>query len=97
MEKKLFVGSISFNTTEDSLRNFFSQAGTVESASIIIDRNSGRSKGFGFVEMASPEEAAKAKEMLNGKELDGRPIVVDEAKPMEKKPFRKPFDRQNNY
>jgi RNA recognition motif-containing protein len=47
--------------------------------------------------MASPEEAAKAKEMLNGKELDGRPIVVDEAKPMEKKPFRKPFDRQNNY
>jgi RNA recognition motif-containing protein len=65
MEKKLFVGSLSFNTTEDSLRDLFAQAGTVESVAIIIDRDSGRSKGFGFVEMSSSEEAEKAKEMCN--------------------------------
>jgi len=97
MEKKLFVGSLSFNTTEDALRDLFSQAGTVESVAIIVDRNTGRSKGFGFVEMSSSEEAEKAKEMFNGKELDGRTIMVDEARPMEKKPFRPRggFDRPN--
>ena len=87
--QKLYVGSLSYDTKEDSLKDFFSQAGTVNSASIIMDRISGRSKGFGFVEMSSEEEAKKAIEMLNGKELDGRTIVVDEAKPMEKKPFKK--------
>lgn len=82
MEKKLYVGSLSYDTTEDSLRDFFSKAGEVVSVAIVIDRISGRSKGFGFVEMASEKEAKKAKETLNGKELDGRTIVVDEARPM---------------
>ena len=84
MEKKLYVGSLSYNTTEDSLRDLFSGAGTVESATVIMDKISGRSKGFGFVEMSSEEEAQKAKEMFNGKELDGRNLIVDEAKPMKK-------------
>ena len=88
MESKLYVGSLSYDTTEDSLKDLFSQAGTVSSATIIIDKISGRSKGFGFVEMSSEEEAKKAIEMFNGKELDGRNIVVDEAKPMKKRPFR---------
>lgn len=85
---KLYVGSLSYDTTEDSLKELFSQAGTVSSATIIIDKISGRSKGFGFVEMSSEEEAKKAVEMFNGKELDGRNLVVDEARPMKKKPFR---------
>ena len=88
MEKKLYVGSLSYDTTENSLKDLFSQAGTVESAAIITDKISGRSKGFGFVEMSSEDEAKKAIEMFNGKELDGRSIVVNEARPMEKKPFR---------
>lgn len=89
MEKKLYVGSLSYETTEDSLKELFSKAGTVSSVSIIMDKFSGKSKGFGFVEMSSEKEAKKAIEMFNGKELDGRNIVVDEAKPMEKRPFRK--------
>jgi RNA recognition motif-containing protein len=84
MSNKLYVGSLSYDTTEDGLKEFFSQAGTVASASIITDKMSGRSKGFGFVEMSSEEEAKKAVEMLNGKELDGRAIIVDEARPMRK-------------
>lgn len=89
MTNKVYVGNLSFDTTEDSLKELFAQAGTVTSASIVMDKFSGRSKGFAFVEMSSEEEAKKAIETLNGKELDGRNIVVDEAKPMEKKPFRK--------
>ncbi len=88
MSKKLFVGGLSYNTTEDTLRDFFKEAGTVESASIIMDRMSGRSKGFGFVEMSTEEEAASAIDSLNGKELDGRNITVNEAKPMEDRPRR---------
>ncbi len=84
MEKKLYIGSLSYDTTDNSLKEFFSAAGAVESVTIIKDRISGRSKGFGFVEMASGEEAAKAKEMFDGKELDGRKIIVDEARPMKK-------------
>ena len=95
MAKKLYVGSLSYNTTDDQLKDHFSQAGTVESATVIMDRNSGRSKGFGFVEMSSEEEAKKAIEMFNGKELDGRNIIVDEAKPMVKKPFKK-FDNRGD-
>ena len=87
MNNKLYIGNLSYSTTEDSLRDLFSQAGTVSSATIITDKVSGRSKGFGFVEMSSGEEAEKAKAELNGKELDGRTIVVDEARPM-KKTFR---------
>ena len=83
MAKRLYVGSLSYNTTEDALRDAFSQAGTVESSSIIMDRMTGRSKGFGFVEMSTDEEAQKAIEMWHGKELDGRTLVVNEARPME--------------
>ena len=85
MSKKLYVGSLSYDTTEDSLKDLFSKAGKVESASIIIDKISGRSKGFGFVEMSTDEEAKKAIETLNGKELDGRTLMVDEARPMKKR------------
>ena len=81
MATKLYVGNLSFKTTGDSLRDLFSQAGTVESASIIEDRETGRSRGFGFVEMATPEEAAAAIERFNGKEIDGRALTVNEAKP----------------
>lgn len=82
MALKLFVGGISWDTTEDSLRTFFSQAGSVTSATIITDKYSGRSKGFGFVEMSTDEEAKEAIAKLNGQMLDGRTIVVNEAKPM---------------
>ncbi|MFC1732878.1 RNA recognition motif domain-containing protein [candidate division KSB1 bacterium] len=81
MNKKLFVGGIAYKTSEDALREAFAQAGTVESATIIMDRMSGRSKGFGFVEMATDEEAQAAIEMWNEKELDGRTVTVNEARP----------------
>jgi len=84
MDNRLYVGSLSYNTTEDSLKDAFSKAGTVVSATVVTDKYSGRSKGFGFVEMSSGEEAEKAVEMLNGQELDGRKIIVDEARPMKK-------------
>lgn len=81
MATKLYVGGLSFDTTEEGLRTFFEQAGTVESVAIVTDRYSGRSRGFGFVEMASNAEARKAIQELSGKTLDGRPISVDEARP----------------
>ncbi len=84
MNKKLYVGSLSYDTTADTLKDLFSQAGTVESVAVIIDKISGRSKGFGFVEMSSEEEATKAIEMFNGKEFEGRNIIVNEARPMRK-------------
>jgi len=93
MAKKLFVGGISYETTENTLKETFSKAGTVESATIIVDKMSGRSKGFGFVEMSSEEEAQKAIEMFNGKELDGRNVTVNEAKPMESRPRQGGFQR----
>ena len=83
MAKKLYVGGLSYNTTQDALKAAFEAAGTVETATVIMDKMTNRSKGFGFVEMASDEEAAKAIEMMNGKELDGRTLTVNEAKPME--------------
>ena len=81
MAAKLFVGGLSWDTTEDSLRNLFSQVGTVASAQIITDKFTGKSRGFGFVEMGSDEEAQKAVVELAGKDLDGRAIVVNEARP----------------
>jgi RNA recognition motif-containing protein len=78
--KNLYVGGLSFDTTDDGLRTFFEQAGTVESASVITDRDSGRSRGFGFVEMTTEAEASKAIEELNGKMLDGRTLTVNEAR-----------------
>ncbi len=88
MAKKLYVGGLSYSTSEDTLRNTFAQAGSVQSAVIIMDKMSGRSKGFGFVEMSSEEEAAKAIELFNGKELDGRTVTVNEARPQEERPRR---------
>jgi RNA recognition motif-containing protein len=84
MSNKLYVGGLPYETTEDALKDLFAEAGTVTSATIIVDKISGRSKGFGFVEMSSEEEAQKAIDTLNGKEFGGRTIVVDEAKPMKK-------------
>jgi len=89
MNKKLYVGSLSYDTNDDSLKNAFAQAGTVESAVVITDKMSGRSKGFGFVEMATEDEAGKAIEMWNGKELDGRKVVVNEARPQVDRPPRR--------
>ncbi|MFA6295057.1 MAG: RNA-binding protein [Candidatus Paceibacterota bacterium] len=81
MSKRLFVGSIAWGTTDQTLKTHFEQVGAVESATVIMDKMSGRSKGFGFVEMASDTEAADAVTKLNGSELDGRKIVVSEARP----------------
>ena len=91
MATKLFVGGLSYETTEATLKETFAQAGTVESATIIIDKMSGRSKGFGFVEMSTEDEAKKAVEMFNGKELDGRNVTVNEARPLEARPRREEF------
>lgn len=79
MANKLFVGNLSFSSTNDDLRALFERAGSCESASIVTDRATGRSRGFGFVEMASPEEAQRAIEMFNGTELAGRRLNVSEA------------------
>ncbi|MBI4032228.1 RNA-binding protein [Candidatus Berkelbacteria bacterium] len=81
MNKRLYVGGLSYDTTEQGLQDAFAQAGAVESVKIIMDRDTGRSKGFGFVEMVTPEDAQKAIEMWNGKELDGRSLTVNEARP----------------
>lgn len=81
MGKKLYVGNLSFSMTDASLEQAFAQCGSVESAKVITDRDSGRSKGFGFVEMSSDQEAKKAIETMNGQVLDGRPLTVNEAKP----------------
>jgi cold-inducible RNA-binding protein len=81
MATKLYVGNLSFQTTSDELRDHFAQAGNVESASVVEDRMTGRSRGFGFVEMATPEEAAAAIEQLNGKDFGGRNLTVNEARP----------------
>ena len=81
MGRKLYVGNLPYSATQDSLQDKFSQCGTVESATVITDRDTGQSKGFGFVEMSSDSEAQKAIQDLNGTEIDGREIKVNEAKP----------------
>ena len=86
MNNKLYVGNLPYSTTDSSLSEMFAQAGTVTSATIITDKMSGRSKGFGFVEMSSPEEAQAAIEMFHDKELDGRKMTVNEARPKEDRP-----------
>lgn len=83
MATKLFVGSLAWTTNDEGLKKFFESAGTVVSANVITDRETGRSRGFGFVEMSSDDEAKKAIDELNGKDLDGRAIVVNAAKPRE--------------
>ena len=89
MAKKLYVGGLSYTTTQDGLMQAFAQVGSVASATIITDKMSGRSRGFGFVEMANDEDAPKAIDMWNGKELDGRRLTVNEAKPLEARPPRR--------
>ncbi len=83
MATKLYVGGLPYSTTQDELRDTFSQAGTVTSSSIIMDKMTGRSRGFGFVEMENDADAQKAIEMWNGKDFGGRKLTVNEAKPME--------------
>lgn len=85
MEKKLYVGGINYRTTDDGLRDAFAQAGEVVSAQILMDKMTGRSRGFGFVEMATPEAAQAAIDMWNDKELEGRKLIVNIAKPPEKR------------
>lgn len=80
---KLYVGNLSFNSNENDLSTLFSEVGTVESATIVSDRETGRSRGFGFVEMSSKEEGNAAIEKFNGAEIDGRSLTVNEAKPKE--------------
>ena len=86
MATNLFVGNLPYTMDSAGLQALFAQAGTVVSAKVISDKYSGRSRGFGFVEMASDEESKKAIEMLNGKDVEGRPLVVNEARPREERP-----------
>jgi cold-inducible RNA-binding protein len=95
MSVKLYVGNLTFNTTEQDLQEQFSQYGQVNSASIITDRDTGRSRGFAFIELESKESAQAAIEALNGKELDGRALTVNEAKPRENRGDRAGFRRGN--
>lgn len=88
MNQKLYVGNLPYSTTDASLSELFSQAGTVTSASVISDKMSGRSKGFGFVEMSSPEEAQAAIQKFHGQEFEGRALTVSEARPKEDRPQR---------
>jgi RNA recognition motif-containing protein len=83
MSMKLYVGNLSFQTSSDDLQQLFAQAGNVESASVVEDRETGRSRGFGFVEMSSAEEGKAAIEQFNGKEVNGRNLTVNEARPRE--------------
>jgi RNA recognition motif-containing protein len=86
MSKKIYVGNLSFNASEDQLKTYFETYGTVESCKIITDRETGRSKGFGFIEMSSSDEAQDAISNLDNKEFEGRNLRVNEAKPQERRP-----------
>lgn len=89
MSKKLYVGGLPYEVTQEELQELFAKAGTVESAVVIMDKFTGNSKGFGFVEMATEEEAQKAIETFDGHELGGRTIKVNEARPMSERPPRR--------
>ena len=101
MNNKLFVGNLSFNTTENDLQDAFAAHGTVTEANLMTDRSTGRSRGFGFVTMSTPEEAQQAVEGMNGKSLDGRALTVNIARPREERSgggSRRPYGgRQNRY
>lgn len=98
MAKKLYVGGIPYSSTDETLKAHFEKAGKVESATIINDKMTGRSKGFGFVEMSTDAEAQAAIEMFHGKELEGRNLTVNEARPMEPRAPRAPRgDRNSNW
>lgn len=89
MNKRLFVGSLPYTTTKEELESLFTQAGKVESVNVILDRNTGFGKGFAFVEMSTPEEASQAIQKFSGYNLNGRTIIVNEARPQEE---RRPND-----
>lgn len=97
MSKRLFVGSLPYTTTNEQLQELFSQVGPVESVNVITDRYTGQGKGFAFVEMASDEDAKKAIETLNGHNLGGRTIVVNEAKPQENRDNRPKFQNRDGF
>ena len=86
MNNKLFVGNLSFNTTENDLQDMFAAFGTVTEANLMMDRDTGRARGFGFVTMTTPEDAQKAIDGLNGKSIDGRALTVNVARPREERP-----------
>ena len=88
MATNLFVAGLSYSMTDDELRNLFAEFGTVNSAKVVMDRETNRSKGFGFVDMSTEEESKNAIQGLNGKEMDGRPLTVNEARPREDRPNR---------
>ena len=94
--KNIFVGNLSFGATEDAVRSMFEQYGTVDRVSIVTDRDTGRAKGFGFVEMSADAEAERAISSLNGKDLDGRNMTVNEARPKEDRGGGRGGSRQNN-
>lgn len=94
MENKLYVGNLSYNVQEDDLRQLFSQAGEVKEVALILDRDTRRPKGFGFVEMVNPEDAEKAIRMFNDQEHDGRRLIVNVARPREE---RASSDNRGNY
>ena len=95
MATKLFVAGLAYSMTDDDLRNLFADYGTVSSAQIIMDRETNRSKGFGFVEMSTDDESKAAIAGLNGKDMNGRPLTVNEARPREDRPAR-PFNNRGN-
>ena len=88
MNKKLYVGNLPYKTTSEDLQQMFAAAGNVTSATVISDKFSGRSKGFGFVEMATDEEASAAINQFNGQEMEGRKLIVNEARPPAPRPMR---------
>ena len=88
-EARLFVGNLSYQTTDKDLQDFFSQAGVVNNVNLVLDKVTGRSRGFAFVEFATREEAQKAVELFNGKEFQGRPLTVNIARPMTDRPPRR--------
>lgn len=96
MAKKLYVGGLPYSTTEDALRSAFEQCGAVSSATIITDRMSGRSKGFGFVEFENDADADAAISMFHGKDFEGRTLTVNEARPLEARPPRRDFGGGGN-
>ena len=96
MSKKLYVGGLPYSTSDEALKDLFSEAGNVESAIIIMDKMTGRSKGFGFVEMSTEDEAQGAVASMNGKEVGGRTIIVNEARPQEDRPRTGGFGRSDS-
>ena len=94
MAKKLYVGNLSYNTTDASLKDAFATLGAVESANVIVDKMTGRSRGFGFVTMTNDDEALAAIEKMNGADVEGRKLTVNEAKPLAERPPRRNFDNR---